>query len=143
MITNNPAHSARGRRQAIGGRAMKDLITEARELCEKATLGNGFSQNFAEIKRIINDVRTESEKLARTKQCYTCALGSQDETGTYCENAADDYDCEDEGCSNFVDGSVSYAKIAEDDLHTVLETLPELRECSFRGMLHTETCPDW
>lgn len=105
---------------------MTDLITEARELCESATTGNSFSQKFAEIKRIINDVRTESEKLARTKQCYTCALGNQDEAGTYCENAADDYDCEDEGCSNFVDGSVSYAKIAEDDLHTVLEALPEL-----------------
>ena len=119
---------------------MTNLITEARELCERATTGNGFSQKFAEIKRIINDVRTESEKLARTKQCYTCALGNQDETGTYCENAADDYDCEDEGCSNFVDGSVSYAKIAEDDLHTVLEALPELVDALEKAQTRGKGC---
>jgi hypothetical protein len=82
-----------------------------------------------ECYRILHEVDKTSEELAKKRQCYTCALGRCDETGCYCENAADDFACEDSGCSNYQDGTLSYAKIAEDDLAYLLDHLPCLLNC--------------
>jgi hypothetical protein len=44
-------------------------------------------QRIAEITRIMNTVERTRAKLQSENQCYTCALGSHDECGDYCEKS--------------------------------------------------------